>query len=940
MKCIYSMFGAACLIFALAAASDAADKTGRVAGRLNDTPMRQWANAAGEPYCRARLFDVRDDCAILLDSDRYMFGFPLYKLSADDREYARTFARTGSVQPGGSSIATKDRPHTLTNSIGMKLALIPAGEFLMGSPSTEMDEKSPPAGGSLQMWGNKMKFVRDKSGAKSQPELKRSQLADKAEHQHSVRITRPFYMGVYEVTQAEYERIMGNNPSYFCKMGEGERSVVGLDTRQFPVDFVTWYDAELFCSRLSYLEKKLYRLPIEAEWEYACRAGTPTPFGFGASMRVGDANFNGDDYVLPKGGAAPPAEAPAAGKPGTSKLHRPVPVGTYQPNAWGLYDMHGNVAEWCSDYFFSYPETVPDDPRGPADYGPDHVMRGGGCYSPAVRCRSAFRDSMNSASSERSIGFRVVLDLQTKSELPPRVEAPAELAKKAATGKDPWLITQAAAEGFTPQQRKPFFRDGKRTTEETLALSNDAGTFNPADLMPLEAAECHFRRGFDPNTLLVWTPYEVRVLGADGLTIVRKTSLSTSYLAIEERADYYVGISALTKSIDVIDKNDGHILRSLTIPKADFSSLSLHPTLPLAYVGVWFPGAPRPDANQMVPGSGPPRAPMRNSRFVIFDEKAATALASEKFVGNFVQVHPSGESLIVGLQEVVHQVWGVTKKDNIVTTNREYGSHDELMRYGLAADGMPTLKETSAGKVAVRGRCLMLSPDGRRATYMGMDSLLEFSYGEAGYDTSHLNKPPVVYAIDLQKDAHPLGEKIFGQNGRGLAYHPTLNLVALSLSGMPVFYDRETGRRLPNLMQLAPGAFEAKQTGRQNVVLHANLVFTPDGNSLLLEVHRTAHLFLQRVKLNIDSATLAKLKPRAAQGTDTATRTHADRPHAQPVRHWASADGNYTIEARFVKRDGDDVVLRRKDDGKTIHVPLARLSDKDQKYVDTLDSEK
>ncbi len=195
-------------------------------------------------------------------------------------------------------------PKEVTNSIGMKLALIPAGKFLMGSPKDEKDRLL-------------------------------------AEEQHEVSITKPFYLGVYEVTQAEYEKVMENNPSCFSANGDGKYSVNDMDTSRFPVENVSWDDAVAFCKKLSELpeEKKagrVYRLPTEAEWEYACRAGTKTPFHYGDSLSSKQANFCGH---FPYGGAD---KGPW--------LKRTAKVDTYAANAFGLYDMHGNVWEWCQDW--------------------------------------------------------------------------------------------------------------------------------------------------------------------------------------------------------------------------------------------------------------------------------------------------------------------------------------------------------------------------------------------------------------------------------------------------------------------------------------------------------------------------------------------------------------------------------------------------------------
>ena len=239
------------------------------------------------------------------------------------------------------------QPNEITNSIGMKLALIPAGKFIMGSPKDEKDR-----------WYD--------------------------EEQHEVSITKPFYLGVYVVTQAEYEKVMGNNPSYFSPKGGGKDKVKDMDTGQFPVETVSWDDAVAFCKKLSELpeEKKagrVYRLPTEAEWEYACRAGTKTAFHYGNSLSSKQANFNGN---LPYGGAD---KGPY--------LERTAKVGSYAANAFGLYDMHGNVWEWCQDWYDEnyYKNSPREDPPGPtqASY---RVVRGGCWIAHGGYCRSANRN--------------------------------------------------------------------------------------------------------------------------------------------------------------------------------------------------------------------------------------------------------------------------------------------------------------------------------------------------------------------------------------------------------------------------------------------------------------------------------------------------------------------------------------------------------------------
>jgi formylglycine-generating enzyme required for sulfatase activity len=194
----------------------------------------------------------------------------------------------------------------ITNSIGMKLRLIPAGSFMMSASPGDSD-------------------------------------ADDDEPQHRVEITKSFYIGVYEVTQAQYEAVMGENPSYFA------------DSLR-PVDKVYWDNAVEFCRKLSQKEGMTYRLPTEAEWEYACRAGTTTKYYWG------DSDSNVGNYAWYDNNSG-------------SETHQ---VGRKLPNAWGLYDMSGNVQEWCEDWFnFEYYSRSPlKDPPGPLS-GEDRVQRGG-----------------------------------------------------------------------------------------------------------------------------------------------------------------------------------------------------------------------------------------------------------------------------------------------------------------------------------------------------------------------------------------------------------------------------------------------------------------------------------------------------------------------------------------------------------------------------------
>jgi formylglycine-generating enzyme required for sulfatase activity len=261
-------------------------------------------------------------------------------------------------------------PREITNSIGMKLVLIPAGEFVMGSPATEAEREA-------------------------------------GEEQHEVAITRPFYLGAYTVTQGQFANVMGKNPSFFQSRNGGSPG--------HPAEQVRWDDARAFCTRLSaFSEEKnagrTYRLPSEAEWEYACRAGTTTAFNVGHALSSRQANFNGK---FPYGGAE---KGPF--------LRRTAKAGSYPPNAWGLYDMHGNVYEWCNDWYDPdyYKKSPKDNPKGPEkgvvatgfDSNSFVVVRGGCWLDEGRACRSARRFRLQQSEPYRWTGFRVACDVAGK----------------------------------------------------------------------------------------------------------------------------------------------------------------------------------------------------------------------------------------------------------------------------------------------------------------------------------------------------------------------------------------------------------------------------------------------------------------------------------------------------------------------------------------------
>lgn len=238
----------------------------------------------------------------------------------------------------------------------------PAGTFQMGSPESEKD-----------------RFTN--------------------ETQHDVTLTNGFWTLETEVTQAMWKSVMGSNPSYFSSSGNGSRKVSGLDTSDFPVETVSWNEWQEFIDKLNAAARlpegfKL-RLPSEAEWEYACRAGTTTAYFWGSSLNGDNANCDGNYY---------PYGTSTKGK----YLARTTEVGSYNPNPWGLHDMHGNVSEWCADWCISCDTASQMNPTGPSS-GSDRVLRGGSWLNVAVRCRSAYRGSFGPTYRLNLCGFRLVL---------------------------------------------------------------------------------------------------------------------------------------------------------------------------------------------------------------------------------------------------------------------------------------------------------------------------------------------------------------------------------------------------------------------------------------------------------------------------------------------------------------------------------------------------
>ena len=266
----------------------------------------------------------------------------------------------GAAEPS-TSPATQPSPQPakeltldLGNNVSMKLALIPAGKFLMGAKNEE-------------------------------------DLSDDEAPLHNVTISKPFYMGIYPVTQSQWAEVMATTLAQQRDKANKDWPFFG-EGADNPIYYVSWEEAAEFCTKLSKKTGRTVKLPTEAQWEYACRAGSRTKFGFGAN----EEDFG--DYAWYT-------------KNSDEKTH---PVGQKKPNTWGLYDMHGNVWEWCRDWYdkdyYSATGNVLD-PQGPED-GAFRVLRGGCWGQVPLRCRSASRMWDFPAGRGGSMGFRVIVDLK------------------------------------------------------------------------------------------------------------------------------------------------------------------------------------------------------------------------------------------------------------------------------------------------------------------------------------------------------------------------------------------------------------------------------------------------------------------------------------------------------------------------------------------------
>ena len=335
-------------------------------------PNRTWTSADGRTI-QARFIDEKKDTVRIRRTDGRVFNIPLDNLSEEDQKYVESLAvdkpspstntkyeiEDTDSKPTGNDVGEYgSKPNYFVKSaLDLEMIWVEPGTFMMGSPTTEAER-----------YGN--------------------------ETQHKVTLTQGFYLGKYEVTQEQYKKVMGKNPSHF----KGNK---------LPVENVSWNDAVAFCEALTkmelqnnygrddYSENKIttgsweFALPTEAQWEYACRAGTTTAYSWGESITSYDANYNWD-------------RAYNTG----ADFKETRDVGQYSANPWGFFDMHGNVREWTADWYGTYPSNLVIDPRGPTE-GSHHFPRGGSWRHIGMHLRSASPGRRNPGVYPYEVGFRV-----------------------------------------------------------------------------------------------------------------------------------------------------------------------------------------------------------------------------------------------------------------------------------------------------------------------------------------------------------------------------------------------------------------------------------------------------------------------------------------------------------------------------------------------------
>ena len=282
----------------------------------------------------------------------------------------------------------------LGNGVSLDMVLIPAGKFMMGSRMQELERQQN-------------------------------------ENKHLATISKPFFLSKFEVSQDQWQMVMGNNPSF-------------LKNPKYPCSNVSWEDCQEFIKKLNANTKGGYRLPTEAEWEFACKSGTDTDYYFGETLIMSDANYLTNTV-------------------GTLK-----PVGSYKPNAFGLYDMHGNVAEFCNDWLADYSNQPAIDPQGPSS-GLNRVIRGGSFNYPMYNVRSSRRYPVLPIYKNYDIGFRLARTVDVKAAIAPTIPKPDPVELMPVSGN---LLVSPFSEAKAKEVQKEVAESLKKDVEEKANLGN------------------------------------------------------------------------------------------------------------------------------------------------------------------------------------------------------------------------------------------------------------------------------------------------------------------------------------------------------------------------------------------------------------------------------------------------------------------------------------
>jgi formylglycine-generating enzyme required for sulfatase activity len=328
----------------------------------NKTPVADSGTGGHSIFAYQLIKELRNNEKTYLSTQEiYTRIAPIVRNSSEQTPICRPIRNTGDmggefvfIASSGPQVSppppavTKVSKERISNSLGMEFVYIEPGTFTMGSPPHEPER-------------------------------------DKDEKQHRVSLSKGFYMQTTEVTQKQWKAVMGNNPSYFKSCGN-----------DCPVEKVSWNDIQTFIQKLKQKEgSNKYRLPTEAEWEYAARAGTRTTFSFGDCLSTDQANYDGNN--------------PMPGCEEGRYREKTTAVASYSANALGLHNMHGNVREWCQDWYGRYQSGSVTDSRGSSS-GSERVVRGGGWDNGARRCRSAHRSCNKPSHRNSGLGFRLALD--------------------------------------------------------------------------------------------------------------------------------------------------------------------------------------------------------------------------------------------------------------------------------------------------------------------------------------------------------------------------------------------------------------------------------------------------------------------------------------------------------------------------------------------------